>query len=111
MKRENEKLKRENEGIKRLVKTKIGSIQDTVRELREEKEKLKSETEDNYEGFAEVWPHLLNIYEYQSTKFSKEKPLTVPIGDQNMQMEVRCFTMSKENELLRAQLRKRIENR
>jgi len=111
LKKENEKLKRENEGIKRLVKTKIECIKETVKELREEKEKLKSETEDNYEGFAEVWPHLLNIYEYQSKVFPKEHHSFSPLGDQNMQMEVRCFTMSKENELLRAQLRKRIENR
>ena len=51
------------------MKNKIGHIRDLIKELREEKDKLKNETDENYEGFAEVWPHLLNIYEYQSLNY------------------------------------------
>lgn len=66
---ENKKLKHENEMIKKAVKSKLGHIRSALCELKTEKERLKGETEENYQSFQEVWPHLLNIYEYQSKRF------------------------------------------
>ena len=108
---ENKKLKHENEMIKRAVKSKLGHIKNSLGELKTEKERLKGETEENYQSFQEVWPHLLNIYEYQSNAILRGiGVLKVFIGSQNMTLEVKCFTLSKENQLLRAQLKKKIES-
>ena len=48
--------------------TKISQIKNIVGELKAEKDQLRSEIEENYENFEEVWPHLLQIFEYKSKK-------------------------------------------
>lgn len=63
---ENKKLKQDNETLKMNFVSKLAPIMETIGELKIENNKLKVETEDNYQGFQDVWPHLLNIYEYQS---------------------------------------------
>ena len=86
------------------------NVQAAVKDLKMEKMKLLTETQENYQGFEEVWPHLLNIFEYQSKYFNEILEDNMNKGSQNISLDIKCFTLSKENELLRQQLKKKIGN-
>lgn len=66
LKEENNRLKDENNKVKKILTIKLSEIKDIVTTLRADRDQLRSEVEENYENFEEVWPHLLHIFEYKS---------------------------------------------
>jgi len=43
-------------------------IKNVLSELKADKNQIMKEVGENYDNFEEVWPHLLNIFEYKSKK-------------------------------------------
>jgi|HigsolmetaAR202D_1030399.scaffolds.fasta_scaffold186816_1 hypothetical protein len=61
---ENKALKESQTSMKKNFTQKIKQMAEMIQSLRVNANEIKIENDENFRSFQEVWPHLLNIFEY-----------------------------------------------